>query len=316
MNHMKPVNRGAPVRFNFRETEPESAIMASPGDVPRQMPVHDQAIGDILGRVRQLTPVHIEQVLEYQREHGLRFGDAAVALKLVNHEDVLWALAQQFHYPYSPDATDSFDRELIVASNPFSDEAETFRDLRSQLIAERGIGSELGRSLAVTSPDTGDGKSFFAANMAIAFSQLGGRTLLIDSDMRCGRLHKLFGLGEVAGLSGVLSGRTEASVIHQIDDLPSLHVLPVGTVPPNPLELIQRPAFSLLLAELKTKFDYIIVDTPAASLGADARVIAGKCGAALALSRKGRTRMQAMRGLLTSIRRARAEVVGVVMNDY
>jgi protein-tyrosine kinase len=304
------------MRFKFRETEAESALLPSPEDIRRPMPVHDQAIGDILGRAKGLTPTQIDKILAHQREHGLRFGDAAVALKLVNHEDVLWALAQQFHYPYSPEATDAFDPELIVASNPFSDEAETFRDLRSQLMAERGIGGDLGRSFAVASPDAGDGKSFFAANVAIAFSQLGGRTLLVDADMRTGRMNRLFGLGEVPGLSGILSGRTDANVIHQIAELPSLHVMPVGTVPPNPLELIQRPAFSLLLAELNTKFDYVIVDTPAASLGADARVVAGKCGAALVLSRRGRTRMQAMRSLLNSIRRARAEVVGVVMNEY
>ncbi len=76
-------------------------------------------------------------------------------------------------------------------------------------------------------------------------------------------------------------------MIQQVPDLPSLFVLPVGNVPPNPLELFERPAFGLLISELMSKFDHVVVDTPAAVYGADAGVIAAKCGAALVVARKG-----------------------------
>src|SRR5690606_31496730 len=115
-------------------------------------------------------------------------------------------------------------------------------------------GEEPRRALAIVSPNSGDGKTFFSANLAIALSQLGGRTLLVDADMRGPRQHEVFGVEGTAGLSGLLSGRAEANVIIQAPDLPSLFLLPVGITPPNPLELVERPAFGLLLRELLNKF--------------------------------------------------------------
>jgi len=89
----------------------------------------------------------------------------------------------------------------------------------------------------------------------------------------------------------------------------------VGAVPPNPLELAQRPAFALLIGELLRKFDYVIVDTPAAAHGADARVIAAKCGAALAIGRRGKTRMTSMDALVRTLVKGPAKFAGIVMND-
>ncbi len=278
--------------------------------------VQGEPIGDLIRRVRSLSDAQIEQILLYQRSRGLRFGEAALALKLVSNDDVLWALSQQFHYPYSPDATRHSNDELVVASDPFSDQAEAFRELRSQLLMGPLSPEGLRCALAVVSPDVGDGKTFLAANMAVAFSQLGGRTLLIDVDMRTPRLHEVFDIDNSVGLSGVLSGRFDGSVIHQIEDLPSLFVMPVGSVPPNPLELVQRPAFTLLLHELLGKFDHVVVDTPAAVHGADARVVAAKCGAALVVGRKGRSRMQAMQNLVNKISKGSTQMVGVVLNEH
>ena len=108
----------------------------------------------------------------------------------------------------------------------------------------------------------------------------------------------------------------EQNVIVQIPDLPSLYLLPAGAVPPNPLELVQRPAFGLLMAELLSKFDYVVVDTPANVHGADARVIAAKCGAALVMGRKGKSRMALMDKLLKSLGKSAVKVAGVVMNEH
>lgn len=278
--------------------------------------VLDRSIGDLMRESRNLTDAQIEQILLYQREHDVRFGEAAVALNFATNDDVVWALAQQFHYPYVPGERTS-NPELVVAANPFSDEAEAFRELRSQLMMSVMSENETPRALSVLSPNIGDGKSYLAANLAIAFSQLGGRTLLVDADMRTPRQQSVFGIGHpLAGLSGILSGRAEQNVIVQVPDLPSLYLLPAGAVPPNPLELVQRPAFSLLINELLSKFDYVIVDTPANAHGADARVIAAKCGAALVLGRKAKSRMDGMHHLLSSLGKSQVKVAGVVMNEY
>src|SRR5882724_7981439 len=218
--------------------------------------VLDRAIGDFIRQIRNLTDEQIQRIVAYQREHGLRFGESAIALKLASRDDVLWALSQQFHYPYAAREGGHFHEELVAAVDPFCDQAEAFRELRSQLMM--GVMAHDGqrRALAVLSPDSGDGKSFFASNMAITFSQLGGRTLLVDADMRTPRQHTLFNVANHSGLSSILSGRSDVDVIHQVQDLPSLYVLPVGTTPPNPLELVQRAAFGLLMQELLSKFDH------------------------------------------------------------
>lgn len=274
----------------------------------------DKPIGDIFRQANNLSAEQVESVLTYQREHGVKFGEAAVALGIVKREDVLWALSQQYNYAYAPTGTLSISPELVVAHKPFGDQAEFFRDIRSQLITSV-FDTPGRRALAVVSADVGDGKSYFCANLAVAFSQLGGRTLLVDADMRTPRQNDIFGIESVAGLSGILAGRYETNVIRPVGELPSLYVLPVGVVPPNPMELVQRPTFSILIKELISKFDYVIVDTPAGIHGADARVIAATCGASVALSRKGSSRLQSLNKLIGAVSKS-AKFAGVVMNDY
>ncbi len=280
-----------------------------------QPPV-DRSIGEIIRQTNNLSPDQVEQVLAHQRKHQLKFGEAAVALGFAKREDVLWALSQQFNYPYSPASETSTHHELVVANSPFSDQAEVFRDFRSQLITQVFAAAGANKAVAVASVDIGDGKTFFAANLAASFSQLGGRTLLVDADMRTPRQHQIFGIDSMAGLSGILSGRSEPNVIRPVEELPSLYLLPVGVAPPNPLELVQRPAFGLLLKDLSCKFDYIIVDTPAAVHGSDARVIASACSGTLIMGGKGRSRLAPMNKLIHDIQKASGNVLGVVMNEH
>jgi protein-tyrosine kinase len=321
---MKP--EGEPDRMNAPQpglrplnvlAEPTSPALGAVPGADAQGTVVGRSIGDLIRQARGLTSAQIEQIVQYQREHRLPFGEAAVALKLASRDDVLWALSQQFHYPYATAGElPALNDELITAIDPFSDESELFRDVRSQLLMGVFAADQPRRALAVLSPNVGDGKSFFAANLAIAFSQLGGRTLLVDADMRTPRQHELFALKANAGLSSILAGRAEADVIHELAALPGLFLLPVGTVPPNPLELVQRPTFTLLMQELCSKFDYVIVDTPAASHGADARVLASKCGAALVIGRRDTTRMDGIQGLVQQINKTHARFAGVIINEH
>jgi chain length determinant protein tyrosine kinase EpsG len=296
------------------------SVTANPGatdaTTTNDSPVLDRSIGDIIRQARQLSEAQIDSVLSYQREHGLRFGEAAIALKLASRDDVLWALSQQFHYPYAPSDGAGFNPELVAAVDPFNVQTEAIRGIRSQLMLGVMGPDQPRRALAVVSPNVGDGKSFFAANLAIAFSQVGGRTLLIDADMRTPRQHLLFGVPNESGLSSILAGRTETSAIHLVQDLPSLFVLPVGTLPPNPLELLQRPSFSLLLQELISKFDHIVLDTPANTLGSDSRVVAAKAGVSMVIARRGKTQVQAVNSMVHELTRGPSTFAGVVINDH
>jgi protein-tyrosine kinase len=274
-----------------------------------------RSIGTLLRDVRQLSDRQIEQIAAYQRERGVRFGEAAVALRLVERKDVLKALSQQFQYTtgFAGRETSS---ELVTAADPFSDQADAFRELRSRLLLE--VLADPSRcALAVVSPDIGDGKSYLAANLAVAFSQLGERTLLIDADIRTPRQHHLLGIGPGAGLSSVLAGFADASAaVHPVPELPSLYLLPAGAVPPNPLELLHRPAFGVLLRDMLQRFEHVVVDTPAAIRGADSRVIAARCGATLVVARRGHSRMAPLEGLLASLARGPSTIAGVVMNEH
>jgi chain length determinant protein tyrosine kinase EpsG len=279
--------------------------------------VQDARLGEILRRTRGLTADGIRRALDFQREHGGRFGEAVVRLGLAATDDVMWALSQQFHYPYAAQASTQLDAELVVAHSPFDDRVEIFRDLRTQLLLN-GFGSAQNRSaMAVVSPNRGDGKTFIAANLAVAFGQLPGRTVVVDADLRSPRLHEVFNSPDSStGLTTLLSGRTDESVIRPVADLPNLFLLPAGPTPPNPSELFLKPAFALLLSELSSKFDYVLVDTPAAEHGSDARVIASRCGASLAVSRRNHSRLPELQRLVTQLGKSQVQLAGVVMNDF
>jgi chain length determinant protein tyrosine kinase EpsG len=283
---------------------------------PADPAVHDRSIGDILAVLRNLTATQVEKVLDHQRAQGVRFGEAAVALGLASKDDVLFALSQQFHYPYAPQEDRKLGTELVALNEPFSPRAEHFRAIRSQLMMRVYTETGVHQAVAIISPDVGDGRTYCAANLAVTLAQLGGRTLLVDADLRSPRLHELFKLNNQAGLSGILSGRTDKQVIQQVAAISSLFVLPVGTTPPNPLELIERPAFGLLMRELAGKFDHVIVDTPAAVYGADAAVITARCGAALVVARRNAVRVHALSDLVASFSGSPAKLVGAVMNEY
>lgn len=282
----------------------------------QQLPNTEVALGHILQRTKGLSSEQVEQALAYQREHGMRFGEAAVALGLAQPDDVVWALSQQFRYPYAPQQQANVDPELVVAHSPFNDEIEAFRDIRSQLVLGVFADNQSRRALAVVSSDEGDGKTFVAANLAVAFSQLPGRTLLIDANLREPRLHEIFGVEQDIGLTGVLAGRAEPNVIKPVEQLPNLYLMPAGVLAPNPSELLQGAAFSLCLNELLARFDYVLVDTPAASAGSDARVVAVHCGAALMVGRRNKSRVPRMQSFVKLLNKSQVKMAGILMNEF
>lgn len=300
----------APVDRNARPTAPVQggrSVLPNGGG---------PSLGQVLRNSKGLTDEQIEQIVLHQRTHNLRFGESAVALNYANRDEVLWALSQQFHYPYVSKEERKFPSELVTAVSPFDEISEVFRDLRSKLLDEFFSEHKATSALAVVSPNAGDGRTFFAANLAVALSQLGARTLLVDANLRNPRLHSVFRIGNNTGLSSILMGREESNVIHQLAGLPSLYVLPAGAPPPNPIELVQRPAFGLLMHDLINRFDHVVVDTPSAAAGADSRVIAAKCGSALLVGRRDRTPMSRLEKLADGVAKSGARLAGLVINEH
>ena len=149
----------------------------------------------------------------------------------------------------------------------------------------------------------------------MVFSQLGERTLVVDADMRSPRQHLLFGVENRAGLSAALSGRGTPDIIQRVPALRDLSVLPAGTVPPNPQELLARPSFGQLLQQLGAEYDVILIDTPpAASLPTGRR---WRCApAAHSWSRSAITsRIGLLRSYADMLQQAGASVVGSVLTD-
>jgi receptor protein-tyrosine kinase len=142
-------------------------------------------------------------------------------------------------------------------------------------------------AVAITGPERGVGRSWLAANLAVAFSQLGKSTVLLDADLRDPRQHQLFGIENRTGMAQLLCNSARLKeVLHRNRVLPNLAVLPAGAIPPNPQEIIARGGFERLLGELRRTAEIILVDTPADSKGCDGRIIAKHAGAALVISRQ------------------------------
>jgi chain length determinant protein tyrosine kinase EpsG len=291
----------------------------SPEAAPRPLvpePVRpDRAIGAILIDAGRLTIANAERVLRASRQLGLRFGEAGIKLGLLTPEDVRFALSRQFDFPYVKPGGDQLSAELVAAHQPLSAQTESIRALRSQLLL-RWLGEEpKGRCIALVSAGRREGRTRLAANLAIVFSQLGERTLLVDGDLRHPRQHALFRLDNGSGLSTALAGRGPPTLFRSAS-LASLSVLPSGPPPPNPQELLSRTNFLYLLGELREKFDVVILDSPAADQSADAYLIAACAGAAVALARRNVTRHPRLQRVADRLAAARATVIGTVLNEF
>ncbi len=284
------------------------------GNAPRAT----RSLGAILIDGGQLTPEDAERVLQYQKQHNLRFGEAALRLGLISEADIQFALSRQFAYAYlrkTPGEVRPLSDDLVAAYQPFSPRVEQLRAIRSQLMLRWFDRAEERQVLTVVGAERGEGRSYLAANLAIVFSQLGERTLLVDADLREPRQHFLFHLENQIGFSTLLAGRSREEAIVRIPDLAGLSVLPAGPTPPNPLELLNRLNFDEFMIQVKGAYDVVIVDTPAMTSGEDAAMIAVRTGAALAVARSGSTRVAAFTDLVQGLMDAGVTVVGSVLNE-
>jgi capsular exopolysaccharide synthesis family protein len=210
-------------------------------------------------------------------------------------------------------ATSNEAVELITHVRPQSQMAESYRALRTSLLL-----SHLGappKVIMVTSALPQEGKSTTSINCAVVLAQKGVRVLLIDCDLRRPSIHKTLGMGPRSGLSNVLTGSiTLKQAITVAPTLPNLDVLPAGTPPPNPAELLASTNMRDVLAELRDKYDHIVLDTPPTLSVTDAVVLSPRADAIVLVIRSGSTTKQALRRSRDILMQVNARVSGVLLN--
>jgi chain length determinant protein tyrosine kinase EpsG len=271
-------------------------------------------IGGLLLSAGKISLSNVEQIITLQKQKSLRFGDAGKELGLINDDDIQKALSNQFNFPFlAASEEQQLNKELIAAYQPFSAQVEALRAVREELL-QRWF-NDRHKSLAIVSPSRKEGRSFMAANLAIVFSQLGERTLLIDADLRQPRQHVLFKQQGGYGLSDLLAGRGDETVITRIPAFRDLSILKAGTVPPNPIDLIHR-GLTDRLEELQTQFDVILIDTPAVANGIDAQIIASICGGALMVARKNKTRLQSLQLLNETLQKKGSQCLTSILANF
>lgn len=277
-------------------------------------PVRESSIGRLLVDMGKITLEDAEEILRQQKAKDMRFGEAAQSLGLITEADIQHVLARQFDYSYLEPGLGNFAPELVTVYEPFGEQAEILRTIRSQLMLRWFAKGH--KTLAIVSVNPGEGASLFAANLAVVFSQLGEQTLLVDANLRNPRQHQIFNLPGKQGLSDILGGRADLDVIAEVEYFDNLSVLQAGTLPPNPQELISRRSFSALTLNISKLFEIVIYDVSAFSAGADALAIAARAGGVLLIARKNTTRLADINAMAQQLTRVGAEVVGSVLVDY
>ena len=203
------------------------------------------------------------------------------------------------------------NRPLIVQDDPRSPRAESFRTLRTNLqFLDVGNG---GRSFVVTSSIQSEGKSTTTANLAIALADSGVRVLLVDADLRRPKVASYMGLEGSVGLTDVLIGRVALSDVVQEWGRGRLSVLPAGTVPPNPSELLGSAAMGRLITELRSKFDVVLFDTPPLLPVTDAAILSRFVGGVILVVASGRANRHHVEGAISALENVGSKVSGIVL---
>jgi protein-tyrosine kinase len=253
-----------------------------------------------------ITQDELDRAMDWIRHRAVQRGRGIIEEVLrrqVRREVVLWQGDQ-----LRP------SEALVLAHDPKHPRSETLRSLRTELLLRtRNMGGT--GVLAVLSPCASEGRSQLAAELAIAFAQLGRRTLLIDADLRRPRQHVLFGSENNNGLAQAL---VDGGPIHLrgIEGLPQMALLTSGALPPNPLELLAGNRFERLLAEWRRSFEFVILDTPPAGESSDAITVATATGQVLMVSRANATPFRALKEMYRKLEATHARTLGAVIGRF
>lgn len=206
------------------------------------------------------------------------------------------------------------DNRLIMAHDPYDPRCEKIRALRTELLLRR---ESIDRAdiVALLSPCAGEGRSLLAAELAIAFAQMGRPTLLVDADLRRPQQHLLFGTDNREGLSQALEYGVKPQ-LHTVQGLPRMSVLTAGEVPHNPLELLSSSNFVSMVEDWRDNFEFVVIDTAPVMHFSDGLAVASLVGRVLALSRAQHTPYKDMQDMLRRLAATRSQILGAVISHF
>lgn len=203
--------------------------------------------------------------------------------------------------------------DLVTYAKPRSELAEAYRALRTSILL--GSADSPPRVILITSPLPQEGKTTTTVNSAVSLAQQGHKVLLVDADLRRPAVHLAFGLKPESGLSDVLAGR------HSLDKaliestlVPNLTILPAGTIPPHPSELLASDTMAQLIARWSTEYDHVVIDSPPMLTVTDAVLLSARVERVVIVVRAGRTTKSALRRSRELLAHVNASVLGVVLN--
>ncbi len=220
-------------------------------------------------------------------------------------------LAAVSHVPAWRDAGDAV---VVTLTDPKSPVSEAYRTLRTnlQFLASK---QDL-RTIVITSPTAGDGKTATAVNLAVAMAQADQRVVVVSADLRRPRLHRFLDLPNDTGLSLVLSGANEVREAARVPGVRNLRVIPSGPVPPNPAELLQGSRMQEILGQLREFADVVVIDTPPVLAVADASILASRVDGTLLVVNADSASRTATSQARRQLENAGARIIGAVLNNF
>jgi len=204
-------------------------------------------------------------------------------------------------------------KDLVVHTHPKSAVAECCRTIRTNLAFMSTESPK--QTMVVTSASPREGKTTVATSLAIALAQSGRKTLLVDTDLRRPRVHRIFGVGSQKGVTSILLGQSRLEEAVLPTDVPGLSVLPCGPIPPNPSELLHTTGFRDLLKTVAQTFDSVILDSPPLAAVTDAAIIAPQVDGVILVIQSRKTTRDALRSSLRQVADVHATLLGGVLND-
>jgi protein-tyrosine kinase len=203
-------------------------------------------------------------------------------------------------------------KKLVTLTNPNSNISEVYRIMRTNLMFS-SLGQQL-KTLLITSPGSGEGKSLTSANLGVVFAQYGKTVIIVDADLRKPTQHRIFGIGNNTGLTSVMLGEVSLdNALIPIEDI-GLSVLPTGPLPPNPAELLGSERMLEILEELKEKADIVILDTPPVVAVTDAALLASRVDGVLLVLAAGKVKIEVAQKAEELLLNVRANILGSVLN--
>jgi polysaccharide biosynthesis transport protein len=190
---------------------------------------------------------------------------------------------------------------------------EAFRAIRTGILYAHGSAGPL--VLTVSSPGVGDGKSFTTSNLGLCFAELGRRTVIVDGDVRRGIQHKLMDVERKPGLTDLLSGNAGIEGVLRPTAHPMLSVIPMGSLTGNAPELLCTEEMQTLMAQLKERFDVILVDSSPLGAAADTVILGTLTGNLVLVVRSGQTDAEHAEAMLRNLRRFPVRILGSIVND-